>query len=75
MYQIDRKYGIPVEEISCPGCGLKYGHHKTKVCSHCNECSKCCWCKDRNETPNLMNADIFIQEILEIEPYPGGWKP
>lgn len=31
MYNIDKKYRIPVEEISCPGCGRKYGHHKTKV--------------------------------------------
>lgn len=25
MYNIDKKYGVPVEEISCPGCGQNMG--------------------------------------------------
>ena len=31
FYNTDKIYGVPIEEIGCPGCGRKYGHHKTKV--------------------------------------------
>ena len=60
MYDIDKKYGVPKEEISCPGCGRRYGHHKTKVCRNCEECSSCCRCGAQD----LVDADIFIKQIL-----------
>ena len=55
---IDTDYGVPVEYISCPGCGKKY---RGKVCDECEECSKCCQC----ETPRLIPATEMIQKILE----------
>lgn len=66
MY-IDKKYGIPVEEISCPGCGQKYGHHKTKVDVISQECSKCA--KDRGDDVKLVSAETFIEEYLDIKPF------
>lgn len=68
MYNIDKKYGVPIEEIACPGCGQKYGHHKTKVCSNCSECSKCCGCLKRSEKQNLWDADEFIKNVLGYQP-------
>ncbi len=65
MY-IDNKYRIPKEEISCPGCGLKYGHHKTKVDTISQECSKCCLIR-KNET-NLVEATYYIEKILGYLP-------
>jgi len=68
MYNIDKIYGIPVDEISCPGCGRKYGHHKTKVDIDSQECSKCV--VDNNyDNVNLVDAKYFIEEILEYKPF------
>jgi len=62
-YDIDKKYGVPSKDISCPGCGLKYGHHNTGVCVNCEECSKCCRCSQKT----IIKADEFIVNIvLEI---------
>jgi len=68
MYDIDKKYRIPVEEISCPGCGRKYGHHKTTVDTISQECSACVkqW---GYEKFNLVDAKYFIETILEIKPF------
>lgn len=67
MYDIDKKYRIPIEEISCPGCGRKYGHHRTKVDINSQECSSCC--KEYNlEDVKLVDAKYFIEEILEYKP-------
>ena len=55
-------HGLPKEYTACPGCGLQYGHHKTSVCSTCEECSKCCTC---GKSKKLVNADKWIQLILE----------
>lgn len=66
-YDIDKKYGVPVENISCPGCGQKYGHHNTKVDVNTEECSKCA--KDRGGELNLVTAKEFIEETLEIKPF------
>lgn len=63
---IDKIYGIPTKEISCPGCGQKYGHHNTKVDINTQECSSCA--KDRGEELKLVNAKYFIETILEIKP-------
>jgi hypothetical protein len=65
MY-IDKKYGVPKEEISCPGCGLKYSHHNTLVDTISQECSKCCEYRD-NET-NFISGTSYIEEILGYRP-------
>ena len=62
MYIIDKKYLIPLEEISCPGCGQKYGHHNTKVDIVSQECSKCC--KSRDEEVEMVSAKFFIESVL-----------
>jgi len=68
MYNIDKKYGVPIKNLTCPGCGLKYGHHRTKVDLNSEECSKCV--KDFNrENVDLVTADYFIETILEIKPF------
>lgn len=68
MYNIDKIYGIPVDEISCPGCGRKYGHHKTKVDIKSEECSACC--KECNrEGVELVDAKYFIEKILGYKPF------
>lgn len=69
MYNIDKTYLVPVEEISCPGCGQKYGHHNTKVDIHSEECSSCAK-EFRNEKDiELVSAKDFIENILEIKPF------
>ena len=67
MHNIDKIYKVPVELISCPGCGRRYGHHKTKVDLISQECSICC--KENNyKKVDLMDAKYFIEEILYITP-------
>lgn len=67
MCNIDNKYRIPVEEISCPGCGRKYGHHKTKVDIISEECSSCVKEYGYKEV-DLISADKFIESILGYKP-------
>lgn len=68
MYKIDKKYGIPVDEISCPGCGRKYGHHNTKVDINSQECSVCA--EEFNyKNIELVDADYFIETVLDYKPY------
>lgn len=67
MYNIDKKYRIPVEEISCPVCGRKYGHHKTKVDIISQECSTCVK-EFRYKKFNFISAEEFIEQILQIKP-------
>lgn len=67
MYEIDKKYLVPIENISCPGCGRKYGHHNTKVDIISEECSSCV--KERgNKIYNLTTAKDFIENHLDIKP-------
>jgi hypothetical protein len=60
---IDETYMVPMELISCPGCGERYGHNGTKVDMISAECSECVdrMCYVENE---LINADEFIHTIL-----------
>jgi len=68
MYNIDKIYGIPVEEISCPGCGQRYGHHNTKVDINSEECSSCA--KRFGYTPiELVSAKEFIEDYLDYKPH------
>lgn len=65
MYNnIDKEYLIPVEEISCPGCGRKYGHHNTKVDVKSEECSACAKEFRDSKDMELVEASYFIEEIL-----------
>ncbi len=67
-YNIDKKYGVALEEISCPGCGRRYGHHRTKVDITSQECSACV--KERGfKEFELVDAKYFIEDILGIVPF------
>ena len=68
MYSIDNKYRVPLEEISCPGCGRKYGHHKTKVDTISQECSSCVK-EFKYKEYNLVSSKEFIEDILGIKPF------
>lgn len=68
MYNIDKKYGVPREEISCPGCGQKYGHHNTKVDSISQECSKCATDSGYTDV-ELVSAEDFIEKVLGYQPF------
>lgn len=59
-YNIHPTWGVPKEDVSCPGCGHVYGHHRTTVCSECEECSSCCQC----EAPNHIPAKVAIENFL-----------
>ena len=67
MYNIDKKYRIPVDEISCPGCGQKYGHHNTKVDLISQECSSCV--KNSNKPMELVTSKEFIENVLGYLPF------
>lgn len=67
-YIIDTKYGVPVEEISCPGCGMKYGHHRTKVDTISQECSTCVKRLGYAET-HFVSSQEFIENYLQIKPF------
>lgn len=68
-YDIDKKYGVPVKEISCPGCGQKYGHHNTKVDVNTQECSSCAKEFHDKKTLNLISAKEFIENNLGIKSF------
>lgn len=65
MY-ISKKYRVPLEEISCPGCGQIYGHHNTKVDLNSSECSTCV--RYRNDKTDFVTAKEFIENILGYKP-------
>ena len=56
QYGIHPKFGCPKEYITCPGCGKVYNGN---VCLNCEECGKCCQCKDKNLV-NANNVKEFI---------------
>ena len=64
-YNTDKIYGVPIEEIGCPGCGRKYGHHKTKVDLNSQECCSCS--KDYTDV-ELVDAKYYIETILGYKP-------
>jgi len=65
QYDIIPKFGLPREYCSCPGCGQVYGHHRTKVCNHCGECSKCC--KDRPEENACGKNQEFVEPLTFVQ--------
>jgi hypothetical protein len=68
MYKIDKKYRIPIEEISCPGCGRRYGHNRTKVDTISQECSSCVKQFGYKEF-NLVDSTDYIENFLNIKPF------
>ncbi len=59
------KWGLPKDEVSCPSCGKIYGHHRTKVCSQCEECEPCCKARPINQCDGsgLVTADQFVEKL------------
>ena len=60
MYNIGR-YGVPREYTACPGCGQQIGHHNTKGCLKCEQCSKCCTCKK----PKIVPAEQLAAHLFD----------
>ncbi len=56
---------IPDEYITCPGCGLKYGHHNTKVDTISEECATCVKKMDYKQI-NMVTAEEFIKKLYNI---------
>ena len=61
--KISKRWGLPRKYCSCPGCGQEYGHHNTKVCANCEECSTCC--KGICSEPDHRRADDIVPWIIE----------
>lgn len=66
MSDIHPKYGVPKEDLCCPGCGKPY---RGRVCLNCEECSKCCQCGGKlfipaNEAKRRIAETGSIQEII-----------
>jgi 4-hydroxy-3-methylbut-2-en-1-yl diphosphate synthase IspG/GcpE len=59
MYSIDSKYRVPIEEISCPGCGRR------KISQECSSCVK----EFKYKEYNLVSSKEFIENILGIKPF------
>jgi hypothetical protein len=57
------KWGVPKEMASCPGCGREYGFRGRSVCVKCQECSKCCGCK--NPELKTMSESILASILKE----------
>lgn len=68
MYEIDEKYRVPVEEISCPCCGQRYGHDGTGVDLNSEECSECVE-EYGYEDVRLVSAEDFIENVLGYSPF------
>lgn len=64
---MNKKYGVPNKEISCPSCGQVYGHHNTKVDINSEECSKCAT-DMAFENIKLVSATEFIEKYLGYLP-------
>jgi hypothetical protein len=58
-------FGIPREEVSCPGCGRLYGSNNTKVDIISQECSTCVASKGRSPV-KLIDAVKFVKYLLSI---------
>lgn len=52
-------------KYTCSGCGRIYGHHNTKVCTICQECSACHKKGHRCYEPRYVTADKFIKTVLK----------
>ena len=62
--RVNAATGIPVDFISCPGCGKKY-RRGGYVCVNCDEC-KACHKDNPCEEPKFRKVDDdFLQDLLE----------
>jgi hypothetical protein len=59
---IDKSYLVPIEEISCPGCGQR--HHNTKVDIESQECSACAKEFRKENELQLVTSEYFIENVL-----------
>jgi hypothetical protein len=50
---------LSCKEGKCPGCGLEYGHHNTKVDINSQECSSCVN-KFKYKDVKLVSAEEFL---------------
>lgn len=66
MYSIDKIYMVPIQDISCPVCVQKYGHHNTKVDIKSQECSSCAKEFRSIKDIELVSAEYFIEKVLKI---------
>lgn len=57
---IDKEYGLPIEEISCPSCGRSYKQKKI-ICRTCQECKTCCKKGNLCTSPNYVPARTIIE--------------
>ncbi len=67
MSEIDEKYRLPLKEISCPGCGQRYGHDDTDVDMDSGECSECVE-RFGYKVTQLVSAEYFIEKVLGYSP-------
>jgi len=69
---IHPRWGVPYEEVSCPGCGKEYGYLKLRVCTECQECERCCDTRHRMNpcvtAGRFVDVDRFVMEVLGYEP-------
>ena len=60
--EIDPAVGIPVEQVSCPGCGKPY-KTRQQVCETCEECERCCRCSTNKQ--KLIPSSQMIAKCVE----------
>lgn len=48
--------------VTCPGCGRVYGHHRTKYCNNCEECSACH--DGRCQEPDLVTITDQVAQVI-----------
>jgi hypothetical protein len=54
---ISERWGLPSKDVSCPACGNIYGRYNRKVCTICQECSRCCLCPE----PAFVEVDKALK--------------
>ncbi len=67
MTEIDKEYLIPIDDISCPNCGRRYGHHNSLVETNTELCKPCFIKKPSsyNIKPKYVTGQKFIHFILD----------
>lgn len=65
-HEIDDDYGVPDENLRCPGCGRRYTACKI-ACTSCYECKKC---HSSCDAPNFVAINspegiAFLQDIAD----------
>lgn len=58
--EIHPEYGVPKEDISCPGCGRLYT--TARGCLACDECIRCCACLPKKR--HIVSGKIMVAAAL-----------